>query len=87
MSYCRAYDDKHQVYMYHDISGYIVCCGCDLTTWNPETGNSPRFHTYIDALKHLVEHRRAGHKFPFYAFEGLINDMIEYGDIPEKMTR
>jgi len=35
------------------------------------------FETYEEALKHLEEHKAAGHKVPSYAFEGIKRDMEE----------
>ena len=56
MSFCRF--SEGDVYMIPTNKG-IMCCGCALLD------ESPVFTRVEDAIAHLEEHRRAGHKAPY----------------------
>lgn len=93
MSYCRSYDRKHEVYMYHDVDGYIACCGCKLGGRRcPGCGDiristekffdnmKNNFFTRTEAIKHLLKHRKAGHNFPLRAIRTLQAEILAIGD-------
>lgn len=72
MSYCRF--GEGDVYMYYHIDGYFTCCGCRFVERNKP---DPEFHAYIDAIKHLITHREAGHKVLNHALKRLQEEMEE----------
>jgi len=65
MSYCRFAENGSDVYMFEGPGG-IVCCGCRLASI------SVIFKTPLDAMLHLFDHIKAGHKVIPRAFEGLL---------------
>lgn len=68
MSYCRF--SEGDVYMYSNLSEMkIVCCACRLLDKDRYglRGNFS-FDTLEEALKHLEEHVKVGHRVPEYAF-------------------
>lgn len=65
--------------MFWHVDGYITCCGCLL-----EEEEDPKFSTFVDAMEHLYNHRKAGYTIPSTAFDGLEADRRQYGDtVPE----
>jgi hypothetical protein len=60
--------------MYPHVQGGIECCGCLL-------GKDQNFTSIEGAWNHLLEHRRAGHQVPEYAFEGILGDNLPEGYI------
>lgn len=66
MSYCRFGFDS-DVYVFHSVRGYLVCCGCRLR--NDMTDE--RMYTRRSALLHLEKHKNAGHNVPEYAIRRL----------------
>jgi hypothetical protein len=76
MSYCRFSDGD--VYMYPTNKG-IECCACKLTRRNANYGlyENKLFDTEEEALAHLKEHIKAGHRVPEYAIEMLEKEMKE----------
>ena len=54
--------------MYADASGGITCCLCRLK----RTVNLP---TPEEAVEHLRQHRRAGHKVPEATFDMLLEEI------------
>lgn len=81
MSYCRAYDDKHQVYLYGDCNGMFCCCGCKLIQ---TVGNNRIVSIWLAdrtaAILHLRHHRLAGHKFPRRAERRLMLELKKEGE-------
>lgn len=75
MSYCRSAPGHSDVYMYPNSSG-IICSACKLTN-NPKIPPDPIFKRKEKALKHLHEHREAGHLVPDHAIERLEEEIIE----------
>lgn len=58
MSYCRS-GDESDVYLYHDVGGYINCCGCKLVKQKYHPFNTLRHFCFdviacIDAFFTLV---------------------------------
>ena len=82
MSYCRWGEDS-DVYMYGTRSeggvNGICCQGCELL---PEGETSTHFDNPGDALIHLYEHRKAGHKVPYSAIKRL---QVEIGNVREPL--
>ena len=58
--------------MYADVRFGITCCFCSLLV-----ASFVNFSTPIGALKHLAEHRRAGHKVPQDAIDQLFDEIWE----------
>lgn len=56
MSYCRF--SEADVYVYADVYGGVVCCGC----WLSE--NIETFYSAPDLIAHLRDHLAAGHDVP-----------------------
>lgn len=73
MSYCRM--SEGDVYMYHAITGGIVCCGC---RFREKTGSV--FFSRSEALSHLEFHMKNGDSVPARAIERLKNEIDEIGD-------
>lgn len=67
MSYCR-FSNESDVYMYRHVDGFIRCCSCKLTA------KDPALNTEREALNHLDEHKRFGHRVPQYAIDRLIDE-------------
>lgn len=74
MSYCRFGWEGSDVYVYQGQGGF-VCCGCSLSKrkWD--------YKTIEKMIAHLAKHRRAGQFVPFYAIQGLWED-IPGPDVP-----
>lgn len=72
MAYCR-FSDESDVYMYHHVDGYIVCCMCSL-------GIVVHIETRKDAHNHLMLHKERGDKVPKEALEKLQDEMLKIGD-------
>lgn len=51
--------------------------GCDACMMH---GNFPRLQTRSEAIAHLQDHIKAGHKVPDYAIEGLQQELSEEGE-------
>jgi hypothetical protein len=73
MSYCRI--SEGDVYMYADISGGIVCCGCRFVE-----GFGVKFYSRSEALAHLELHIERGDSVPSRAIERLKREIEEIGD-------
>lgn len=67
MSYCRFAWQGSDVYVYESASG-LECCGCKLS--NNFTTSEPE-----EMIKHLGQHRRAGHYVPPEAVLALFEDI------------
>jgi hypothetical protein len=65
------------VYMFPHVNGGIMCCGCQL---NKGQFHSPRFYTYEEAILHLNEHKKKGHKVPQYALDRLNMEKEEFNN-------
>jgi hypothetical protein len=89
MSYARMSADS-DVYIYHDVDGFLTCLGCALVPaeelkmvydhWLQCTvpeGHSFECFTYSEMIAHLEKHIYAGHKVPHYCIDKLRQDMIE----------
>jgi len=70
MSYCRFGEDS-DIYFLATGEGF-QCCWCGFDKYGKDI-----FKTRLDALNHLVEHIKAGHKVPDYAFERLQQEIME----------
>jgi hypothetical protein len=73
MSYCRI--SEGDVYMYHDVMGGIVCCGC---RFRGENGSV--FFRRSEALAHLEFHIENGDSVPDRAIKRLKEEIAEIGD-------
>ena len=71
MSYCRMSPDC-DVYLFPGESAWI-CQGCRL----PGTALEVELASLVEARNHLLEHRKAGHKVPQYAFDRLDEEIRE----------
>jgi hypothetical protein len=83
MSYCRSWDDNHEVYMYGDVNGQFCCCGCKMlrrTNMRFAQENSVWLPTRSAAILHLRHHRLLGHKFPRRAERRLMQELKEQGE-------
>lgn len=69
MSYCRFSDGD--VYLYPTTGGLIQCCSCRLTPKDKGWHDNVNFYSPEDALKHLVDHKNAGHDVPDDAIDRL----------------
>ena len=67
MSYCRFGWQGSDVYVFESASG-LECCGCKLS--NNFTTSEPE-----EMIKHLGQHRRAGHYVPPEAILALFEDI------------
>lgn len=76
MSYCRR-SEQSDIYLYGDVGGYVCCCVCILDVYD---GASAKLYTYSDAIAHVKEHIRVGHKVPDEVLEQLEADRADEGD-------
>lgn len=69
MSYVRFSEDGSNVYIYNDVRGYVICCGCLFGGMDPGTD----FHTteLDEMLFHIKMHRIANHYVPEWVDEEL----------------
>lgn len=58
MSYQR-FGDKSDMYVYYNVGGWLECCACRL---KHEQHKSYITYSRKDMLKHMVQHRKAGHR-------------------------
>lgn len=82
MSYCRwLYGSK--IYLYRDIHYNGICCFfCKLDDEHHNEDGHVILKTYSDAIKHMRNHRHAGHHAPYKrVIEQLKKEQIEEGDI------
>jgi hypothetical protein len=63
------------LYIYHDVNGYVTRCGCRL--------GEPDFHTTeLQAmLEHVGKHRLAGHDVPDDMEQRLREDWPDFGEV------
>ena len=81
MSYCRSYDDNHEVYLYGDVNGFFCCCGCKMLRRSPLTQTTSVWMlTRSEVLLHLELHRLKGHKFPKYVEKNIRKELREQGE-------
>ena len=81
MSYCRAWNDKNQVYLYGDVCGMFVCCGCKLLGVGKDGYRGSIYMlTRSQAILHLKHHRLVDHKFPRRAAQRLRQELKEEGE-------
>ncbi|MDP4224756.1 MAG: hypothetical protein Q8910_00100 [Bacteroidota bacterium] len=73
MSYCRTGDDS-DVYMHQHFNGMIECAGCKIYGFSYK---DTEFDTPQEALNHLIEHQKVGHKVPLYAIKRLEREIKE----------
>ena len=71
MSYCRFLDGD--AYIYGDMDGGIVCCGCRLNggPMNNFTADGP-----MEMLAHVEEHQAAGHDIPRHTVDRLEHEAL-----------
>jgi hypothetical protein len=63
MSYVRWGEDDSDVYVYEDVRGGLMCCGCSLGVFPP--GSAPMLDQER-FVEHLREHIAAGDVVPGY---------------------
>ncbi len=89
MAYCRF--SSGDVYMLGTVRKHVIMCmSCGLTRKKSRSSvgwydwyDTLEFHTRSAALRHLREHRKAGHKVTSGAFKRLWQERRERGDAPE----
>jgi len=70
MSYCRRHEEI-DLYVVGNCDGYITCYACRLLSSKARSLKDccPRFRKRSRVIKHLLMHRKAGHKVPDYAID------------------
>lgn len=88
MSYCRFGWDGNQAYIFGTTRGNVnllECCGCAF-------GDSWDFDNYGDMLRHLNDHRSAGHFISTYVDEAMWDEIlslnpddrwVDVGELPD----
>lgn len=89
MSYCRFGWESSDAYIFattHGTENVIECCGCALS------GDHAAFTSYGDVLRHIGEHRAAGHHILASVDERIYREIanpderwIEVGDLPDSL--
>lgn len=69
MSYCRF--SNADVYVFMHVGGFLSCCGCWLAGKPFQTD---AFGDTQGMLKHLDDHRAAGHNVPQHVYDDLLED-------------
>lgn len=87
MSYCRFSDSD--IYLFHDDSGHIRCCGCSAVGGMFSSEPDPVFVTRTDAIEHINKHINDGDNVPSYAVATLNEEInavgnFVYNDDPPK---
>ena len=71
-----------EAYILYDVNkkegDSIVCCGCAL-----KCGAALKFHSRLEVLAHINEHRQHGHSIPYFVDEMLKKEIEEIGDAIE----
>lgn len=84
MSYCRF--GEADVYVYHDVGGYINCCACPRGEQVPTIiegltmGRDFKAYTRSAMIEHLEWHRELGDDVPEDVFERLRREIAEGND-------
>lgn len=78
MAYAR-FGPHSDVYVYEDVRGFLCCMRCDISD-DRETRTKSRG----EMIKHLEDHRRAGHKVPDEATDELRAEVAKSGDLITK---
>lgn len=94
MSYCRFGWESSDAYIFGTIYGdehMIECCGCLLERRDGGSWQSA-FDNYGDLLRHINDHRAAGHHILDYVEERIRYEIdhpdeqwVEVGELPESM--
>lgn len=74
MSYVRMGPDS-DVYVYADMGGLFICCGCG------------DFKTRTEMIDHLREHVKKGDRVPLHPFKRLLQERRIYGETERKACR
>jgi len=85
MSYCRPHEES-DLYVVPHCEGYITCYVCRLLSRKARSLKDccPRFRKRTRVIKHLLAHRKAGHKVPDYAIKLLEEEIEREGDTVKK---
>jgi hypothetical protein len=93
MSYCRFGWESSDAYIFGTTVGgknFIECCGCLLSD---DDDSFPRFDNYGDLLRHINDHRSAGHHILARVDELIREEIedpkmrwVEVGDVPTEMV-
>jgi hypothetical protein len=74
MSYCRLITSD--IYLYHDVGGYIHCCFCNFDS----EGYGTRLYTRSAAIEHVEAHIAAGDSVPDHVIPTLRAEIEQEGD-------
>lgn len=79
MSFVRFGSDGSQVYIYHDVAGYRVCCFCGLAKVTYDAADDAHWEDFKTndlgaMLAHIADHRAAGHVVPDWVDQVLRDD-------------
>jgi hypothetical protein len=95
MSYCRFGWESSDAYIFgtiHNDENVIVCCGCLLVRTDDAEGYA-EFDNYGDLLRHINDHRVAGHHIVEHVEERIRHEIdhpdqrwVEVGVLPETMV-
>jgi hypothetical protein len=79
VSFVRFGEGGSDVYVYHDVRGYVTCCFCPA---NPDPEGQDDFHTteLEEMLGHLEEHRRAGQHVPAWVDADMRGRWPDFGE-------
>jgi hypothetical protein len=75
MAYARFRAEGSDVYVYHDVGGFLICVRCGLSD-ERETRTTSR----KAMVEHLKSHLTAGESVPQSAFDELEREILELGD-------
>ena len=73
MSYVRL-SSHSDVYVFHDVAGYLHCCGCLL-------GGGYTTQSRVAMVAHLKEHKASSHQVPLSAIARLRWEKRTFGDV------
>ena len=78
LAYCRF--GNADIYLFHDCSGCITCCGCSLFGGMFSGGKDPVFFTRVDAIKHIKDHLKIGDYVHLDVIEDLEEEIRNLGN-------
>ncbi len=81
MAYSRFFESD--IYIYPHVEGYIECCACWLNEKLEDTlfGLSSKITDDSQLIKHISDHRLAGHNVPDGLEEEILSDPDRYGAV------
>lgn len=77
MSYVRFTEEGSDVYIYEDVRGFVICCGCIFG--GPEPADDFRTTVLDDMLAHVKRHRDAEHHVPAWVDADLRDQWPDFG--------